>query len=60
MREYATNRGLPQQDTTELQRSLRELGRLRSIRNSPGGNTAEVNSQIRQLERRCEEIISHR
>jgi hypothetical protein len=53
-------RTLPSQDVTELQRTVRELTRLRKVSQTRGGNTAELAREIRQLETRCEQIVSHR
>lgn len=61
MREYATcNRSLSTEGATELHRTIGELTRLRKLRSSRSTNNADINNEIRQLERRCEEIVSHR
>lgn len=61
MREFAHNRQISNEGSTALQRTLSELHRLRQERRSKrGGNSADIDSRIRLLEKQAEEIVSHR
>jgi len=53
-------RSLSGQNSADLADALRELRRLRKDRETRGANTAAIDSQITQTQRRCEQIISRR